>query len=94
MRDIKYIVPLILRLWFYASPVFYAVENRVPERTLDIYMVMNPMAVFLGLFRAMFMNYNFPKPLHISAAVTAAVLMLSVGYLIFKKNEDLMVKRI
>jgi ABC-2 type transport system permease protein len=94
MRDTQYIAPFIIRLWFYLTPIFYTVENRVPERVLDIYMVANPMAVLLNLFRASFMNYNLPKPMYIASAVTFSILMFLAGYAFFKKNEDLMVKRI
>ena len=94
MRDMMHIVPLIIRVWFFSTPIFYAVENRVPERLLDIYMFLNPMAVMLSLFRAAFMNYNVPKPQHIAVALLVSMLMFIVGYIFFKKNEDLMVKRI
>lgn len=94
MRDIRHIVPLILRLLFYGTPIFYAVENRVPERILDVYMFVNPLAVILNLFRSMFMNYYVPKPIHIAFALVDCILLFLVGYVFFKKNEDLMVKRI
>lgn len=94
MRDIRHIVPLILRLLFYGTPIFYAVENRVPDRILDIYMFVNPLAVILNLFRSMFMNYYVPKPIHIAFALVDCIMLFLVGYVFFKKNEDLMVKRI
>ena len=94
MRDIRHIVPLILRLLFYGTPIFYAVENRVPDRILDIYMFVNPLAVILNLFRFMFMNYYMPKPIHIAFALVDCIVLFLVGYVFFKKNEDLMVKRI
>jgi ABC-2 type transport system permease protein len=94
MRDIKHMVPLVIRVWFFATPIFYAVESRVPERVLDIYMILNPMAVILTLFRVAFMNYTPPKPLQIVVTSIICVLVFLVGYIFFKKNEDLMVKRI
>lgn len=94
MRDIMYMVPLIIRVWFFATPIFYTVENRVPEKLLDIYMILNPIAVMISLFRYAFMNYNAPKPVHIAFAFAVCMLMFLVGYGFFKKNEDLMVKRI
>jgi len=94
MRDIKHIVPLILKLWFYFTPIFYAAEKMMPERILDIYMFVNPLAVVLTLFRSMFMNYDVPKPIHIAFALVECLLLFLLGYVFFKKNEDLMIKRI
>lgn len=94
MRDMSHIVPLIIRVWFFSTPIFYSVEKRVPDRILDIYMAINPMAVMLTLFRAAFMNYNVPKLQHIVIAFSASILIFLMGYIFFKKNEDLMVKRI
>jgi ABC-2 type transport system permease protein len=94
LRDMMHIVPLIIRVWFFSTPIFYDVGNRVPERLLDIYMFVNPMAVILTLFRASFMNYNVPKLRHIVATFAVSILVFIVGYILFKRNEDLMVKRI
>lgn len=94
IRDTQPISQLIMRLWFYACPIFYSVENRVPERILDIYYVLNPMAVLLSLFRSAFMNYNVPKPANIGITFLECILIFLLGYTFFKRNEDLMVKRI
>jgi ABC-type polysaccharide/polyol phosphate export permease len=87
MRDIRHIVPLILRLLFYGTPIFYAVENRVPERILDVYMFVNPLAVILNLFRSMFMNYYVPKPIHIAFALVDCILLFLVGYVFLKRTK-------
>ena len=36
-RDISYVVPFIIRLWFYLTPVFYVIEGKIPEHYLNIY---------------------------------------------------------
>ena len=93
LRDMSYIAPFILRLWFYLTPIFYMVEGRIPERFYDLYMFISPMAVILMMFRAILMNLDFPDPEHIASATALSVLMFIVGYWVFKKNEDQMVKR-
>jgi ABC-2 type transport system permease protein len=94
LRDMSYIVPFIIRLWFYLTPIFYAIEGRIPERFLDIYMMMNPLAVILSLFRASLMGYPTPALKYIFASFAMCLMIFMVGYMFFKRNEDLMVKRI
>lgn len=93
-RDISYVVPFIIRLWFYLTPIFYVIEGRIPEHYLNIYMILNPLAVILSLFRASLMGYSFPDIKYVCASFLICIFVLMVGYAFFKKNEDLMVKRI
>ena len=93
-RDISYVVPFIIRLWFYLTPIFYVIEGRIPEHYLNIYMILNPLAVILSLFRASLMGYSFPAIQYVCASFLISILVFLVGYTFFKKNEDLMVKRI
>jgi ABC-2 type transport system permease protein len=93
-RDISYIAPFIIRLWFYLTPIFYVIEGRIPARYHDIYMMLNPLAVILSIFRASLMGYSPPAIKHIVVGFLTCIVTFFVGYSIFKKNEDLMVKRI
>ena len=93
-RDISYVVPFIIRLWFYLTPIFYVIEGRIPEKYLNIYMILNPLAVILSLFRASLMGHSFPAIKYIYAGFLICIFALMLGYAFFKKNEDLMVKRI
>ncbi len=94
LRDMEYIGPFAIRLWFYLTPIFYAVEGRVPQRFLDIYMTLNPLAVILTFFRATLMGEPIPALRHIVVAFSICILVQLAGYTFFKKNEDKMVKRI
>lgn len=94
LRDMEYIGPFTLRLWFYLTPIFYAVEGRIPEKYLDAYMFLNPTAVLLTFFRGILMDEQLPAPRHIAVAFTICIIVQLAGYAFFKKNEDKMVKRI
>lgn len=91
-RDISYIAPFIITLWFFLTPIFYTAEGRIPAGYLDIYMLLNPMAVILSLFRASLMDYPLPALKYIVAGFFTCILMFLAGYVFFKKNEDMMVK--
>lgn len=84
-RDIRFIVPLGLQLWFYATPVIYPV-SLVPEWMRTAYML-NPMAGLIASYRAVLLTGQAPDLTHVgvSAAVSAAI--LAAGYALFKRLE-------
>ena len=93
-RDMSYVVPFVIRLWFYLTPVFYVIEGRIPEKYVSVYMLSNPLAAILGFFRACMLNFAFPSFGYTAISFGSCLFVLMVGYAFFKKFEDLMVKRI
>lgn len=93
-RDMSYVIPFIIRLGFYLTPIFYTVEGRIPEKFLDLYMYLNPLAVLLTLFRGILMGYQMPPGKYIISCFLTCSVIFAMGYLFFKSNEDRMVKRI
>lgn len=83
-RDIRHVFTLGLQLWFYASPIIYPV-TAVPEKLQSIYFL-NPMAGVLDAYRAILLYHELPGPsIFYSAGV--ALLVLVLGYLVFKRAE-------
>jgi ABC-2 type transport system permease protein len=93
-RDMSYIVPFIINLGFYLTPIFYVIEGKIPANQFDIYMMINPLAVVLSLFRTSLMGYDVPAMKHIITAFAGCVLVFLAGYTFFKATENIMVKRI
>jgi lipopolysaccharide transport system permease protein len=84
-RDIRFVVPLGLQLWLYATPVIYPI-SLVPERLRVLYML-NPMAGLIASYRRVALQGLPPAPREFgSAALLAAVLCIG-GYLLFKRLE-------
>lgn len=84
-RDIRFIVPLGLQLWFYATPVIYPL-SLVPERFRLIYML-NPMSGLIVSYRAVLLHGQPPPLGYLAMAASAALVVLAVGYALFKKLE-------
>jgi homopolymeric O-antigen transport system permease protein len=83
-RDIRHILVLGLQLWFYASPIIYPVSS-VPEKLRSFYFL-NPMAGILEAYRAILLYHQLPDAsIFISAGV--AILVLALGYSVFKRAE-------
>lgn len=84
-RDVRFLVPLGLQLWFYASPIIYPVDL-VPERLRHLY-ALNPMVGLLTGMRDALLLGKTPDPGLLQPAVLVGFLLLAGGYLIFKRAE-------
>jgi lipopolysaccharide transport system permease protein len=83
-RDFRYVIPFLTQMWFFATPVVYP-GSLVPE-TWRWALYLNPMAGWIGGFRAAFLGESFDVVgLTLSAAVAAALLLVGVTY--FSKIE-------
>ncbi|MEZ6193532.1 MAG: ABC transporter permease [Phycisphaerales bacterium] len=83
-RDFRYVVPFMLQLWFFMTPVIYSI-GFVPERYQWL-MNLNPMAGTIDAFRAAVLG----QPVNIGAwlvSASVAVLTLLVGLMWFSKLE-------
>lgn len=84
-RDIKFALPFLIQLWFFASPVIYP-SSMVPERWRWI-LALNPMTGIIEGFRAaLFARKPFDwTMIMISAAVSLLLLLCAV--VTFKRME-------
>lgn len=84
-RDIRFVVPLALQLWMYASPVIYPV-TLVPQRFRFLYML-NPMAGLIASYRRVILEGRPPVGAELGLAAGVSVLLCLVGYVYFKRKE-------
>ncbi len=85
-RDFTYVLPFVMQVWMYASPVAYS-ASIVPEQLQPLY-ALNPMVgVILGFRWSLLGEIPFPTfPLLIS--VIAAVAFLIIGALVFQRVQQ------
>lgn len=84
-RDFKHIVPFLLQLWMYASPLVYS-ANMIPEKYRTIYSL-NPMVGIIDVFRFTFLGLSvFPVQSFCVSAIISLGLMI-FGTLVFRKIE-------
>jgi lipopolysaccharide transport system permease protein len=85
-RDVRQLVPFLVQLWLFASPVAYSAEI-VPPKWLWLYQL-NPMAGVIEGFRWALLGQGGPPPVGailVSTGVTAVVLVLGLAY--FRRTE-------
>jgi lipopolysaccharide transport system permease protein len=85
-RDVGYIVPVLIQLLFFASPVIYA-GSLVPEEHRIAYGLLNPMSGIIEGFRWATLNTARPSiPMMTASAVIIGVVLLS-GIFYFRSRE-------
>ena len=85
-RDIRYVVPFLMQVWLFASPVAYS-SDLVPSQWRSMYQL-NPMAGVLEGFRWALLSQGTPPPVGVvlvSALATVIVLVLGLAY--FRRVE-------
>lgn len=84
-RDFRHIVPFLLQLGIYASPVAYS-TNIIPEKWKILY-YLNPIAGIIDAFRWSITGAT-PSKYGISCAIVITLAMLAVGVAYFRAEES------
>jgi lipopolysaccharide transport system permease protein len=85
-RDVQYVIPFLVQLWMFISPVIYPIDSIHPG-VLRVIFTVNPMTGIIGGFRwALLGSQKFPgQYLYTSIAVVVVVLVGGLFY--FKRME-------
>ena len=84
-RDIRFVVPLAVQLWMYATPIIYPV-TLVPERFRGVYML-NPMTGLIESYRAVLLQGVWPDWSNLGIAAGVSAMLFLLGYTYFKRVE-------
>ncbi len=85
-RDVGQLIPLIVQIWLYASPVIYSVES-VPVQYQTLY-YLNPMAGLIGGYRSVLLLGQPPDATGLVLATIVSLIACVIGYVYFKKVES------
>jgi len=104
-EDVKFIVTAVMRLAFYAMPVFATIEQikiKVPQEIYQLYML-NPIAVFLVTYQRALLpppaRYTPAEAVTIpygyfALACLSSTLILALGFYLFQKYKWEMAERL
>ena len=84
-RDIRFVVPLGIQLWMYATPIIYP-TSLVPDPFRRFYML-NPMAGVIEAYRDVALRGAWPDWNGFGLAAIMSVLVFAGGYSYFKRVE-------
>jgi lipopolysaccharide transport system permease protein len=84
-RDVKYVVPFLLQLWMFASPVVYPL-SLVPDRYRLPYSL-NPLAGAIAGFRSALLGAGGPTGVEFGLSLGMACLIFVGGAAYFRRTE-------
>lgn len=84
-RDMRFVIPLLVQVWMYATPVIYPVEL-VPKRLLPYYFL-NPMAGVIDGYRRVLLMAEAPRLLALALGAAVSLTFLLFSYAFFKRKE-------
>jgi len=83
-RDVRYVIPFLIQLWLFASPVVYS-SNLLPLKLQVIY-GLNPMAGVIEGFRWVLLGTEPPGSLMAISVIIVIVILIS-GAFYFRRSE-------
>lgn len=91
-RDIRFLIPLLIQVWMYLSPVIYPLEV-VPEQLRPFYLL-NPMATLIDSYRRVLIYGQAPDWAYLALTALISGLILALSYRYFKAAEATFADRI
>lgn len=85
-RDVQYLFNLVITLWFYLTPIVYAVEF-FPEKYRWIFKL-NPMSVFINAYRQVIFNGTPPNLSSLALGVLVSAIIFFLSYKFYSKVKD------
>lgn len=85
IRDLEYFINVLLQLWMYMTPVLYKIEM-IPEKLAKLF-YLNPMVEIINAYRAIFYYKTMPNLKALGILAVIGIIIMFVGYWIFKKLE-------
>ncbi len=84
-RDVQHMIPFLVQIWMFASPVAYSAEL-IPKGMWRILYGLNPMAGVIQSFRWALLNGDPPGELMLLSVVIVMILLVT-GLFFFKRME-------
>jgi ABC-2 type transport system permease protein len=91
-RDMQFLWNIISMLWMYATPIFYP-ETILPQQLMLLFK-MNPLYHFIRFSREIILTGVSPEPQAYLFCITASVVPLIFGVIVFKRTQDRFVLKI
>ena len=85
-QDTQFLWGVISLMWMYLTPVFYP-ESIIPAKLLTLYH-MNPMYQYITFARICIIDGVSPEPMAYLWCIVSSLVVLALGVVTFKKNQD------
>lgn len=91
-RDVTNVIPHLLRIWLYLSPILFTVDqyDKLPDAVRRL-AYLNPMVSFLGVYRSALLGYDL-NPNELLGAAAWAIGLCAVAVTVFIRYEGKMAR--
>lgn len=92
-RETRFIMDIILLVWFYATPIVYSLEmvsSHLPQSLFFLY-ILNPMTGIICSYQNIFFYGSIPDIKLLCLSTLSAVLFLILGFISFRHYEKIFV---
>ena len=86
LRDMFYIYGIILMTWTYLTPIMYDIS--LISTKLQPFFKLNPLYHYINFAREIILYNRIPQPFTWAVCLISASLVLVLGIIVFKKNQD------
>lgn len=86
LRDMFYIYGIVLTLWTYLTPIMYDIAIISPK--LQLLLKCNPMYHYINFIRRIILYHELPTLFTFATCGISALVVLLIGLIAFKKNQD------
>jgi ABC-2 type transport system permease protein/lipopolysaccharide transport system permease protein len=87
LRDLRFVLPIVLQLGLFATPVAYPIEQFVPGPLRMVYAAINPLAPVVDGYRRTVLLGLAPDWKLLLVGGATSFIILVVGYVFFKRLE-------
>lgn len=92
--DVGLLMKYVLTFLFFLSPVLWTLDN-IPDQWLELYLAINPVAVFLTMFRYGLDGTALPiGTVIIARAYVTSIVILIIGISVFKRFEGSVIRHL
>lgn len=93
-RDIAHLVEVIFNLWMYLTPIVYPLTLLNSHPIAKKLILLNPMTLLVECIRSILYTNSFPYILYMVVMVVLDVILIFVGFIIFRKIETVFAEEI
>lgn len=86
LRDMFYIYGILIMTWTYLTPIMYDIT--LISAKLQPFLKLNPLYHYINFAREIILYNRMPQPFTWAVCLISSVLVLILGMIVFKKNQD------
>lgn len=88
IQDVEHIVTFILNMLLYGTPIIYSLDWFAgSDNFLVVLINLNPMTTIINSYRDVFLYHQLPDFMRLGVVFLLDLLLIVIGYVIFKKLE-------